>query len=111
MKARKDPHTETDMTLPKARAAHASKSLAPRRAPGPAAPPSSISPCESRAALLHGEAPIDARAREDLIREQAYLRAERRGFCAGHELEDWLVAEREFDEWLATRGAPHRYGK
>ena len=66
---------------------------------------------KSHAALLHGEAPVDARARENLIREAAYFRAERRGFSTGHELEDWLAAEREFDEWLATRGAPRRYGE
>jgi hypothetical protein len=27
----------------------------------------------------------------------AYHRAERRGFAAGHELDDWLAAEREID--------------
>jgi Protein of unknown function (DUF2934) len=30
----------------------------------------------------------------------AYYRAERRNFAAGNELEDWLAAEREFDELL-----------
>jgi hypothetical protein len=29
------------------------------------------------------------------IAERAYYRAERRGFAPGHELEDWLAAERE----------------
>lgn len=32
---------------------------------------------------------------EDEIRSLAYLLAERRGFEAGHETEDWLAAERE----------------
>lgn len=32
---------------------------------------------------------------EDEIRKVAYLLAERRGFAAGHEREDWLAAERE----------------
>lgn len=32
---------------------------------------------------------------ESRIRELAYLKAERRGFAPGHELEDWLEAERE----------------
>lgn len=45
-----------------------------------------------------------------MIREAAYYRAERRGFTAGHELEDWLAAEEEVDRWFATRGAPRRYG-
>ena len=35
--------------------------------------------------------------REARIAELAYLRAERRGFEPGHELEDWLDAEREVD--------------
>lgn len=35
--------------------------------------------------------------RRALIAEAAYYRAERRGFAAGHELEDWCVAEAEID--------------
>jgi Protein of unknown function (DUF2934) len=35
--------------------------------------------------------------REQRIAEAAYWRAERRGFKPGHELEDWLEAEREVD--------------
>jgi len=52
----------------------------------------------------------DPGLREMMIREAAYYRAERRGFLAGHELEDWLAAEQEVDHWFATRGAPQRYG-
>ena len=37
---------------------------------------------------------LDAR-----IAELAYLKAESRGFEPGHELEDWLEAEREFMLW------------
>ena len=36
-------------------------------------------------------------ARRRRIAERAYLRAERRGFASGHELEDWLAAEAEDD--------------
>ena len=36
-----------------------------------------------------------------LTAERAYLRAERRGFAPGHELEDWLTAEREVAALLA----------
>lgn len=57
-----------------------------------------------------GDAPLDAAAREELIRTAAYLRAEYRGFIPGHELEDWLSAEREIDYWIASRAAPRRYG-
>ena len=36
-----------------------------------------------------------------LTAERAYFKAERRGFAPGHELEDWLAAEREVAALLA----------
>jgi hypothetical protein len=36
-----------------------------------------------------------------LTAERAYFIAERRGFAPGHELEDWLAAEREVAALLA----------
>lgn len=41
--------------------------------------------------------PSLAEQRGQRIREAAYLRAERRGFAPGNELEDWLDAEQEVD--------------
>ena len=38
------------------------------------------------------------------IQELAYLKAEKRGFAPGHELEDWLEAEQEVDD--ASRPLP-----
>jgi hypothetical protein len=35
--------------------------------------------------------------RQAMIAEAAYLRAEKRSFCPGHELDDWLAAEQEID--------------
>lgn len=43
------------------------------------------------------DAKIDAEKRHALIAQAAYLRAERRGFAPGHEVEDWLSAEAEID--------------
>nr|AEI30379.1 conserved hypothetical protein [uncultured microorganism] len=40
-----------------------------------------------------------------MIAEAAYFRAERRGFVAGSELQDWLAAEIEVDELLGDSGA------
>jgi len=40
--------------------------------------------------------------REQRIRELAYLRAERRGFAPGSELDDWLAAEQEADSIVPT---------
>ena len=36
--------------------------------------------------------------RHKRIQELAYFKAQARGFAPGHELEDWLEAEREVDE-------------
>jgi hypothetical protein len=44
---------------------------------------------------------ISAADRHRLISQAAYLRAKQRSFAAGHEVEDWLAAEREIDAQLA----------
>jgi hypothetical protein len=49
-------------------------------------------PCDSRAPLRD--------ERESLIQQQAYYKALKRNFAPGHELEDWLGAEQEMDEWF-----------
>ena len=49
-------------------------------------------------AHLHREIPSFSESREARIAESAYWRAERRGFAPGHEIEDWLHAEREVDQ-------------
>jgi hypothetical protein len=43
---------------------------------------------------------ISENARRGMIAEAAYLRAERRGFSPGFEVEDWLAAEAEVDALL-----------
>ena len=45
--------------------------------------------------------PVSADQRQLMISEAAYYIAERRGFDAGHELDDWLLAERQIDTTLA----------
>ncbi len=44
---------------------------------------------------------VSSAERECMIREAAYLRAERRGFCGGSAEQDWLEAEHEVDIRLA----------
>jgi len=44
---------------------------------------------------------VSAETRRAMIAEAAYLRAERRGFVAGNEEEDWLAAEKEVDVLLS----------
>jgi DUF2934 family protein len=43
---------------------------------------------------------VSADERALMIAREAYHRAERRGFVSGHELEDWLAAEREVNHLL-----------
>jgi hypothetical protein len=43
--------------------------------------------------------------RYERIAEAAYLRAEQRGFEPGHEVDDWLEAEREVDALLSSDGS------
>ena len=40
---------------------------------------------------------IDPDLRRHLVATEAYFLAERRGFAAGHELEDWVAAEAAVD--------------
>lgn len=49
---------------------------------------------------------IDQDLRRGLIAQAAYYRAERRGFAAGHEAEDWLAAESEVDAALMLGALP-----
>jgi hypothetical protein len=48
--------------------------------------------------------PRIAEDRGDSISRLAYLKAARRGFVPGHELDDWLAAEDEVDQRLAGEG-------
>jgi Protein of unknown function (DUF2934) len=75
-----------------------SRTNAPRAA---ARPPKSSAPPAAQVTLT-------AEARRTMIAENAYLRAERRGFAPGHESEDWLAAEAEVDALLkvAHGGSP-----
>ncbi|HEV7614170.1 MAG TPA: DUF2934 domain-containing protein [Steroidobacteraceae bacterium] len=45
-------------------------------------------------------ASIDPTVRRQLVAAEAYFRAERRGFAAGNELEDWIAAEAAVDSRL-----------
>src|ERR1044071_9844671 len=70
----------------------ASNSQPSKRPPEAAAPP-----VVTIASSAEGGIAVDAPAREQRIAVCAYLRAVERGFTPGHELEDWLAAERELE--------------
>jgi len=48
---------------------------------------------ESAQPVAASSANIDAEVRRQLVAAEAYFIAERRGFEAGHEIEDWMAAE------------------
>jgi Protein of unknown function (DUF2934) len=52
---------------------------------------------ERDAASACSAAPIEPAQRWAMIAEAAYYRSEQRAFAPGHELEDWVEAERESD--------------
>jgi hypothetical protein len=49
---------------------------------------------------------VDPEYRRALIAEEAYLRAERRHFASGYEVEDWLNAESDIDTRLTLGLVP-----
>jgi hypothetical protein len=83
----------------------------PKTAP-PAAPQAPTpNPTEVTATHLERrEIPSFSESREARIAEAAYWRAERRGFAAGQELDDWLAAEKEVDQDLAQRRGDRKSG-
>ena len=51
---------------------------------------------------------VEPERRHAMICEAAYFLAERRSFCPGYELEDWLAAESDVDRALASESATPR---
>jgi len=56
-----------------------------------------IAVLESREPATAVSPGIDPDVRRQLVAAEAYFLAERRGFAAGHELEDWVAAEAAVD--------------
>ncbi len=70
-------------------------------APGAISRVKSASPKPRKAVGSWGKT-VSPEERDCMIREAAYLRAERRGFAGGSALEDWLAAEAEIDRALGN---------
>jgi hypothetical protein len=60
---------------------------------------------KSAATLPRATVPKPDDNREERVRVVAYLRAERRGFVPGHELEDWFAAEAEVSAVTSPRSS------
>lgn len=86
--------------MPAAKSPAKRKAAAPSGKPVVRAKPVAAAPSKPVGKLL--AAPSDEQ-RLALIAESAYLRAERRGFTGGSELEDWLQAEAEVDGFIAIQ--------
>jgi hypothetical protein len=87
-------------TRPRSGTGRTRKKTAPAGAPQP---PTSEPTAVTAAHLERREIPSFSESREARIAEAAYWRAERRGFVAGQELDDWLAAEKEVDNEIASR--------
>jgi ornithine cyclodeaminase/alanine dehydrogenase-like protein (mu-crystallin family) len=59
-----------------------------------------ISVLESAQLITAASKSVDPDFRRQLVAAEAYFLAERRGFAAGNELEDWLAAEAAVDSRL-----------
>ena len=57
---------------------------------------------KTKGATAGARVEVSAERRRAMIAESAYLRAERRGFATGHEVDDWFAAEREVDALLSA---------
>jgi len=49
----------------------------------------------------------DNRSRYEAIQQAAYQRAEKRGFEPGHEMDDWLEAEKEYEASRSSAADKH----
>lgn len=49
---------------------------------------------------------IDPGKLREMVAERAYCKAEKRGFAADHEIEDWLEAELEVSNQCHNRSQP-----
>jgi hypothetical protein len=73
----------------------------------PAVPPATAGAVDAPVTpdTVAGSSFIEPQRRHAMICDAAYFLSERRGFCPGHELDDWLATEAEID-WALTSGDP-----
>jgi len=84
----------------------AQKVLASSTSPRAAAPSEPDGSSKPNCMLKNAAGPVTAEVRRVMISEAAYYIAEHRGFAAGREDEDWLLAERQVDAALSSKSAP-----
>lgn len=78
-----------------------------RRRTAPIKPDAVSGASNPAVAVTSGAVSLSESTRRVMVEQAAYLRAERRGFAPGGEVEDWLLAEAEVDALLrAGNGRP-----
>lgn len=70
----------------------------------PASPKTAAKPAASATAAKPAAAKTSPADRLAMIAEAAYFIAQKRGFGAGKEAEDWVEAEKQVDALLKKRG-------
>ena len=76
---------------------------APRRRKRPTPKPVATENLARADSSANPSAPfIEPDRRHAMISDAAYFLSEKRDFCPGHELDDWLTAEREIDRLLSS---------
>jgi hypothetical protein len=60
---------------------------------------------KSKRSAATRSAPVDTHSIREMVAAEAYFLAERRGFIAGYELEDWVTAERVVESRLTPRAS------
>lgn len=65
-------------------------------------------PIRSRSKSAVTSPAISPEEKQRMIAEAAYYHAEQRGFVPGEEMQDWLLAEAEIEQLLASNGAQRR---
>ncbi len=73
----------------------------PGLAKAAAVKPNPQPPLEETPVSLQQLAKVTPAQRQDMVREAAYYKAEKRNFTGGSDAQDWTDAEREIDELLA----------
>ncbi len=91
--ASRRPHSKTEPTSPSAH-----KAVAVEKAATPAS--AKTSSARKSATKTARRTDVSENMRRSMIAQAAYLRAERRRFTGGDEIEDWLAAEAEVDALL-----------
>ena len=79
------------------------KDAAPAAQPAPAVQQSFGRTSGTAGAAAPAKKPVDAKERYKMIAETAYYLAQKRHFAPGHEVHDWIAAEKQVDAILAKR--------